>query len=35
MKSPPISRHFIPFRTKYSPQYPVLKHSLREYPIFK
>jgi hypothetical protein len=24
---PPISRYFIPLRSKYSPQYPVLKHS--------
>jgi hypothetical protein len=27
MQFSPISRHFISLRTKYSPQYPVLKHS--------
>jgi hypothetical protein len=26
MQFPPISRHFISLRTKYSPQHPVLKH---------
>jgi hypothetical protein len=26
MQFPPISRHFISFRTKYSPQHPLLKH---------
>jgi hypothetical protein len=26
MQFPPISRHFIPPRSKYSPQHPVLKH---------
>jgi hypothetical protein len=24
--NPPASRHFLPLRSKYSPQYPVLKH---------
>jgi hypothetical protein len=27
MQFPPISRHIIPLRSKYSPQQPVLKHS--------
>jgi hypothetical protein len=26
MQFPPISRHFVPPRSKYSPQHPVLKH---------
>jgi len=26
MQSSPVSRHFLPFRSKYSPQHPVLKH---------
>jgi hypothetical protein len=26
MQFPPVSRHIIPLRTKYSPQRPVLKH---------
>jgi hypothetical protein len=26
MQFPPISRHFIPPRSKYYPHYPVLKH---------
>jgi hypothetical protein len=28
MKFPPISRHFIPPRSKYSPQHPILKNTL-------
>jgi hypothetical protein len=32
MQFPPLSCHFIPLRTKYSPQHPVLKHPFR---IFK
>jgi len=27
MQSSPISHHFIPLRSKYSPQHPVLKYS--------
>jgi hypothetical protein len=27
MQSYPVSRHFLPLRSKYSPQPPVLKHS--------
>jgi hypothetical protein len=27
MQFPPISHHFIPPRSKYSPQHPVLKHT--------
>jgi hypothetical protein len=26
MQFPPISRHIIPLRSKYSPQHPVFKH---------
>jgi hypothetical protein len=26
MQFPPISRHIIPLRSKYSPQHPVIKH---------
>jgi hypothetical protein len=26
MQFPPVSRHIIPLRSKYSPQHPVLKH---------
>jgi len=26
-QSSPISRHFLPLRSKYSPQHPVLKHT--------
>jgi hypothetical protein len=26
MQFPPISRHFIPHRSKYFPQHPFLKH---------
>jgi hypothetical protein len=28
MQSSPASRHFLPLRFKYSPEYPVLKHNL-------
>jgi len=28
MQSSPASRHFLPHRSKYSPQHPVLKHNL-------
>jgi hypothetical protein len=28
MQSPPVSRHFLPLRSKYSPQCPALKHAL-------
>jgi hypothetical protein len=27
MQSPPASHHFLPLRSKYPPQHPVLKHS--------
>jgi hypothetical protein len=27
MQFPPISRHFISLRSKYSPQHPVFKHA--------
>jgi hypothetical protein len=26
MQSSPVSRHFLPLRSKYSPQHPVLRH---------
>jgi hypothetical protein len=29
MQFSPASRHFLPLRSGYSPQYPVLKHNLR------
>jgi len=26
MQSSPVSHHFLPLKSKYSPQHPVLKH---------
>jgi hypothetical protein len=31
MQSSPASRHFLPLRSKYSPQHPVLKHRDTEF----